>query len=184
VTFEASGSQDSTFGPHSWGQYDYQFHVTPSVTGGFWAARAFGSHRWGHFPPDSEPTWYESHPDWVIGFPDEPPVDRMPASSWIRGIWQSSDSLVWIVTQVDDSLQSPVMDTLRTEKIPVAVPSDADAAYDTMIEAIDPRGGAVVAVKRFSDVYATPAGSGRMIYARETDKGLELTVVRFTLRRP
>jgi len=181
--FTREGSRDGSFGPPARGGFDYQFRIAPAKAGGFWAIRLWGRYLLGHVPSDSSSTWYESQPAWFLGFPDDPTLEQLPAHTWVRGIWESEDGLVWIASQAPSLVRAPTLDTIRPEGVAVTVARDVHEAFDTIIEVVDPRVPHVVASRRFDEVFSLSVGKAQMLHVRETDRGLQFLLVRVGLKR-
>jgi hypothetical protein len=163
--------------------YEHQYLVAAARNGGFWAVRLWGRLLLLRVDSAGEERWYERRPEWFRGIP----VGATSADQGVsraRAIWEDAAGLVWTVFQVAADSVGIVMDTVRPEGVPVAVPRDADAAYDTMVEVLDPSRGELVAAHRFPEVLTVSAGPGRLIRVVETDAGLRISVVALRLQRP
>ena len=163
--------------------YEHQYLVAAARNGGFWAIRLWGRLLLLRVDSTGEETWYERRPEWFQGIPaGATSADQGVSRAW--AIWEDAAGLVWIVFKVAAESSDIVMDTVRPEGVPVAVPRDPDAAYDTMVEVLDPRRGELVAAHRFPELLTVSAGPGRLIRVLETDAGLRVSVVVLRLHRP
>ena len=105
-------------------------------------------------------------------------------SSFIVGLHQPSDSLLWIVSVVADSNWKRESG-LRGSGSPVGRAESADLRYlhDTIVEAIDLRSWRVLARTRVDQYVADITEHGYLITYEETDGGVVLDVFTISLDR-
>ena len=170
------------------GQTAWQRRLASGTGGWFWVADRF---RYVVDRYDAENRRHEVRivrtPDWFRVSPSgyRSPSTTEPGSSFIAGLHQSSDSVLWVVSVVADPNWRRGLG-LRASDSPSGrdEPPDLRRLHDSVVEALDLRTWRVLARTRIEQYVAEVTEHGYLITYEETDDGVVLEIFTLSLARP
>lgn len=177
---DASFGQERQFGPMTddYVPSELQYVLAADPLGGFWASKTTGELELLQFDADGEArNQFQPRVDW---FPTENsgrPVREdpsAPAKPRVAGIARR-DSTLWLLALVPDPKWRPSRERRPPGREgPSGVPSPREWSrrFDSIVAALDPASGQVIALMQHDEVIAGFTGNGSLWAPRESESGL------------
>lgn len=153
-----------------------------------WSLRFMGEYRMERWRRDgARELFLVRRPSWFIGLPprlrgvDTNTLEPPPSQG--LAIWEDDSGLLWTMMLVPDPKRFRAQrDTVRTPEGDLRSFRRPDLAWDTIVEVIDIRARALVASRRFDEVFAPSLGGGFVLQVVERPDGLFMAhVVKLSL---
>ncbi len=167
---------------------DRGFVMTRDGSGGFWAAREAYHYELLHF--DSTGTlidsltppalWYE---DWSYNpaTPEDP--TSVPPHARIGGIWRDAAGRLWVVGASADRNWKPLVRQGHAAQASIPPLSTWRTLFDSHVDVIDPKTGAVLASRAYDGILEGFTGDGLLWEAQQDSAGvITLRMIRAELR--